>query len=68
LADRRLSVAGRRRASGGLLGARFGDKRLTLFGLGLMSAGGLWLAIAQSLPSATARLLSGTGAVVSTCC
>ena len=50
---------------GGLLGARFGDKRLTLFGLSFMAAGGLWLAFAQTfLEVNLARLASGTGAVV----
>lgn len=49
---------------GGLLGARFGDKRVTLAGLGLMIVGGLWLAVAGSLPEANAaRLVSGVGAV-----
>ena len=49
---------------GGLLGARFGDKRLVLVGLGLMSAGGLWLSLADSFYEATAaRITSGVGAV-----
>jgi MFS family permease len=50
---------------GGLLGARFGDKRVTLAGLGLMIVGGLWLAVAGSFAEANAaRLVSGVGAVV----
>jgi predicted MFS family arabinose efflux permease len=50
---------------GGLLGARFGDKRLVLVGLALMGAGGLWLSLADSFYEATAaRLTSGIGAVM----
>jgi MFS family permease len=50
---------------GGLLGQRFGDKRLVLVGLLLMAAGGLWLALAGSLPEASAaRVVSGVGAVM----
>jgi MFS family permease len=50
---------------GGLLGARFGDRRLILAGLGLMAAGGAWLAYAASFNEATAaRLVSGAGAVI----
>lgn len=50
---------------GGLLGARFGDKRLTLTALCLMAAGGLWLAFAQTFIEANAaRLASGAGAVI----
>ena len=50
---------------GGLLGARFGDKRLVLVGLVLMGAGGLWLSQADSLYEATAaRFTSGIGAIV----
>lgn len=50
---------------GGFLGARYGDKRLTLFGLGLMAGGGLWLALAASFAEANvARLVSGVGAVI----
>ena len=50
---------------GGLLGARFGDKRLVLIGLGLMGAGGLWLSLADSFYEATAaRFTSGAGAVM----
>ena len=50
---------------GGMLGARFGDRRVVLFGLALMSAGGAWLALADDYAgAAAARLLSGTGAVL----
>ncbi len=50
---------------GGLLGARFGDKRLVLVGLGLMAVGGLWLSVAGSFHEATAaRVASGVGAVM----
>jgi predicted MFS family arabinose efflux permease len=50
---------------GGLLGRRFGDKRLVLVGLLLMAAGGLWLAVAGSLFEASAaRVVSGAGAVM----
>ena len=50
---------------GGLLGARYGDKRVTLIGLALMTGGGIWLARAASIAEAdAARLISGTGAVI----
>ncbi len=50
---------------GGLLGARFGDKRLVLVGLALMSAGGLWLAFAGSpVEASVARIVGGAGAVM----
>lgn len=50
---------------GGLLGARFGDKRMVLAGLGLMALGGIALSYAGSLPqAAAARLLAGAGAIV----
>lgn len=50
---------------GGLLGARYGDKRMTLLGLALMAGGGIWLASAASFAEAdAARLVSGIGAVV----
>jgi predicted MFS family arabinose efflux permease len=50
---------------GGLLGARFGDRRLVLWGLALMAAGGTWLGLAGSLAEASAaRGLSGIGAVM----
>jgi len=50
---------------GGLLGRRFGNKRLVLVGLLLMAAGGVWLAVAGSLLEASAaRVLGGAGAVI----
>ena len=50
---------------GGLLGARYGDKRMTLLGLALMAGGGIWLASAASVAEAdAARLVSGIGAVI----
>jgi MFS family permease len=50
---------------GGLLGARYGDKRMTLAGLALMAGGGLWLAASTSVAQAdAARALSGAGAVI----
>jgi MFS family permease len=50
---------------GGLLGARYGDKRVALIGLALMAVGGLWLAYAPSVTQADlARLVSGVGAVL----
>jgi MFS family permease len=50
---------------GGLLGARYGDKRVTLIGLALMTGGGIWLASAASFAEAdAARLVSGIGAVI----
>lgn len=50
---------------GGVLGARFGDKRMTLIGLALMTGGGLWLAMASTAAEAqAARIASGAGAVV----
>ena len=50
---------------GGLLGARFGDKRVALFGLALMISGGIWLVSAAGAAEAdAARLVSGVGAVV----
>ncbi len=50
---------------GGLLGARFGDRRLVLWGLALMAAGGTWLGLAGSLAEASAaRGLNGIGAVM----
>lgn len=50
---------------GGLLGARYGDKRMTLLGLALMAGGGIWLASAANFAEAdAARLVSGIGAVV----
>ena len=50
---------------GGLLGRRFGDKRLVLVGLALMGIGGIWLGFSQSFAEASAaRSLSGIGAVM----
>ena len=50
---------------GGLLGARFGDKRMVLGGLALMAAGGLWLASAHSFAAAgAARMVAGAGAAI----
>jgi predicted MFS family arabinose efflux permease len=50
---------------GGLLGRRFGDKRLVLVGLALMGIGGAWLSVAESFAVANAaRFTSGIGAVI----
>jgi len=50
---------------GGLLGRRFGDKRLVLAGLALMGIGGAWLSVAESFTAANAaRFTSGIGAVI----
>jgi MFS family permease len=50
---------------GGILGARFGEKRITLAGLALMGLGGLGLALASTVPGANlARAVSGVGAVI----
>jgi len=50
---------------GGLLGRRFGDKRLVLVGLALMGIGGVWLAVTESFAAANAaRFTSGIGAVI----
>jgi len=50
---------------GGLLGQRFGDKRLVLIGLALMAIGGAGLALADSFVAANvARCVSGIGAVI----
>ncbi|MDQ6639346.1 MAG: MFS transporter [Pseudomonadota bacterium] len=50
---------------GGLLGRRFGDKRLVLVGLALMGIGGAWLGVAESFITANAaRFTSGIGAVI----
>jgi MFS family permease len=49
---------------GGLLGARFGDKRVALTGLALMAGGGLGLALSTTpLVANLARVVSGVGAV-----
>ena len=50
---------------GGLLGQRFGDKRVCAFGLALMVLGGMLVGVSQSYALAFAgRLLSGIGAVL----
>ncbi|EHM03349.1 transporter, major facilitator family protein [Acetobacteraceae bacterium AT-5844] len=50
---------------GGMLGHRFGDKRVVICGLLLMFAGGLITALAWDFPSlAAGRLLSGVGGVL----
>ena len=50
---------------GGLLGRRFGDKRLVLVGLALMALGAAWLGLADSFAAANAgRFVSGIGAVM----
>ena len=50
---------------GGLLGRRFGDKRLVLVGLALMAVGGVWLGFSRTFGEANAaRSLSGIGAVM----
>ncbi len=50
---------------GGMLGQRFGDKRVVLVGLLLMVAGGVLAGVAQDYPQLVAgRVLSGTGAIL----
>ena len=50
---------------GGLLGRRFGDKRLVLVGLALMAIGGAGFALAESFVAANvARFVGGAGAVI----
>src|SRR5262245_60771311 len=50
---------------GGLLGQRFGDKRMVCLGLAAMALGGALMGIADSATTLNAgRILSGTGAVV----
>lgn len=50
---------------GGMLGARFGDKRMVLLGLGLMVLGGAGFALAGTMLEAViARTIMGAGAVV----
>jgi predicted MFS family arabinose efflux permease len=49
----------------GILGNRFGDKRITLWGLVLMTIGTVWVGISHSFPvAATGRLISGIGAIL----
>lgn len=50
---------------GGALGQRFGEKRMVVFGLGLMALGTLMIAMAGTYEAVFAgRLVSGIGAVV----
>jgi predicted MFS family arabinose efflux permease len=50
---------------GGLLGQRFGDRRVALWGLALMVIGGLVTASSHSLwPASAGRILSGAGGVL----
>ena len=50
---------------GGMLGGRFGDKRVAVFGLALMAAGGVGFAFAGDIGGASvARALMGVGAVL----
>jgi predicted MFS family arabinose efflux permease len=50
---------------GGMLGQRFGDKRIAVLGMALMVAGGLATAVTGSFPIVAAgRLVSGAGAVL----
>lgn len=50
---------------GGVLGQRFGAKRLVLVGLAMMAIGGMMMGARSSFASAAAgRLISGTGAVL----
>lgn len=50
---------------GGWLGQRFGDKRIVVFGLALMTAGGALLAASESYTLMIAgRIVSGAGAVL----
>ena len=50
---------------GGLLGARYGERRMVLVALALMTGGGLWLASAASpLEAEAARIAAGAGAVI----
>ncbi len=50
---------------GGLLGRRFGDKRVVALGFALMAAGGVLAGFAEGYPGlAAGRLLSGLGAVL----
>jgi len=52
---------------GGMLGQRFGAKRVVLAGLALMAIGGVVMGVSGSFAAAAAgRLISGTGAVLLT--
>ena len=49
----------------GYLGARLGEKRLSVVGLGLMTAGGILAAVADTYTLAVvARIVAGTGVVL----
>jgi len=49
---------------GGLLGQKFGDKRIAVFGIALMVAGGLLTATGEYPLVLAGRLISGVGAVL----
>jgi predicted MFS family arabinose efflux permease len=49
---------------GGLLGQYFGDKRIAVFGMALMIAGGLLTATSEYTAVLSGRLISGVGAVL----
>jgi cyanate permease len=50
---------------GGLLGQRFGEKRIALLGLGMMAVGGLGVGFGNDVSALFAgRIISGTGAVL----
>ena len=50
---------------GGMLGARFGDKRMVLLGLALMIAGAIGFSLAEGIAGASlARAAMGVGAVI----
>jgi predicted MFS family arabinose efflux permease len=50
---------------GGVLGQRFGEKQIALVGLGLMTLGGLWVALSDMYLSASfGRVVGGVGAVL----
>ena len=52
---------------GGMLGQRFGAKRVVLAGLAMMAIGGVMMGLGSSFAMATAgRAISGTGAVLVT--
>ena len=52
---------------GGMLGQRFGAKRVVLVGLALMAIGGVVMGLGSSFAMAAAgRIISGTGAVLLT--
>ena len=50
---------------GGMLGQRFGDKRMVVLGLALMAAGGVLTGVVPGYPQLVAgRVLSGVGAIL----